>query len=92
MPLYEYACDGCRTVHEVRQRLADEPLQTCPRCGQAVRRLISAPSFNSGGHTSPTAARYARMSPQEEISRERELQRSYETLAFPPGVKHAPDH
>lgn len=91
MPLYEYACDGCRAVHEVRQRIGDEPLRACPRCGQPVRRLISAPGLNSGGHSSPTAARYARMSPQEEVSRERELQRSYESLAFPPGVKHAPD-
>lgn len=91
MPLYEYACDGCRAVHELRQRISDDPLRACPRCGQPVRRLISAPALNSGSHSSPTAARYGRMSPQEEVGRERVLQRSYESLAFPPGVKHGPE-
>lgn len=91
MPLYEYACDACHAVLELRQRISDDPLRACPRCGQPIRRLISAPNLNSGSHSSPTAARYGRMSQQEEVGRERVLQRSYESLAFPPGVKHAPD-
>ena len=90
MPVYEYQCDACREIHEVLQSLRDEPIATCPTCGQAVRRLVSAPNFNSGNYTSPTAARYARMSSSEELGREKKLQRGYDTLPFPPGVKHDP--
>ena len=49
MPTYEYqarhptsACDHCRQRFEVRQSMRDEPLKTCPQCGQPIERLISA--------------------------------------------------
>ncbi len=90
MPIYEYACEGCRVVYEVLQRLNDAPLGECPRCRRAVRRQVSAPRLNTGNFSSPTEARYARMSITEEVKREQVLQRSYETLPFPPGVKHDP--
>ncbi len=47
MPLYEYKaatdkhCDYCREGFEVKQRMSDEPLTACPRCGAAVRRVFS---------------------------------------------------
>lgn len=90
MPIYEYHCEGCREIHAVLQRMSDDPITSCPKCGQLVRRLVSAPKLNTGNHSSPTAARYARMSPSEEVAREKVLQRGYETLRFPPGVKHGP--
>ena len=57
MPIYEYAasaegCDYCEAHFDVRQKLADAELTQCPRCGAAVKRLISAPSFAIGSaHT-----------------------------------------
>jgi putative FmdB family regulatory protein len=47
MPIYEYAptsgrCDKCKGLFEVMQRLADAKLATCPTCGQACERRISA--------------------------------------------------
>jgi len=47
MPIYEYAptsghCDKCNGVFEVVQRIADAKLSTCPNCGQACERRISA--------------------------------------------------
>jgi putative FmdB family regulatory protein len=91
VPIYEYRCVACRDIHEVLQGFADKPIAACPTCGQPLRRLISAPKLNTGNHTSPTAARYARMSSSEEVAREKKLQRGYDTLRLPPGVKHGPD-
>ena len=94
MPIYDYQCDACLEIHAVLQSFRDEPVAACPTCGQPVRRLVSAPNLNTGNHTSPTAARYARMSASEEVAREKKLQRGYDSLRFPAGVKHGPadDH
>jgi putative FmdB family regulatory protein len=90
MPVYEYECAPCHVVYEVRQGLNDTPLERCPRCGKGVSRLISAPNLNRGNHSSPTEAKYAKMSTREEIARERVLQRDYERIWLPPPVKHSP--
>lgn len=59
MPLYEYQCDACGQVTEVRQGITDPKLKTCAQvvkraesptkaCGSAkgkVSRLISGTSF-----------------------------------------------
>jgi hypothetical protein len=60
------------------------------RCRSPQTDLVSAPRLNTGNHSSPTAARYARISPSDEAKRKAALQRSYETLRFPEGVKHEP--
>ena len=90
MPVYEYACDACRVVFEARQSLNDAPLQVCPQCQGSLQRLFSAPNFNRGNHSSPTEAKYARMSPREEVAREKVLQKDYQRIWLPPPVKHAP--
>lgn len=43
MPTYEYRCDACGHRFERLQRFSDDPVSTCPECGEdAVERLISA--------------------------------------------------
>jgi putative FmdB family regulatory protein len=91
MPVYEYECAPCRVVYEVRQGLGDPPLTACARCRGPVVRLISAPNVNRLNASSPTAARYARVSEGEETARERELQRGYERVWLPPPVTHGPE-
>ena len=49
MPLYEYQCDACGHRFEVIQKFSDPPLETCPKCGGAVRKLQSAPAFQFKG-------------------------------------------
>lgn len=39
MPTYEYSCEKCGRFDEF-QRMSDEPLCRCPKCGGPVRRLI----------------------------------------------------
>lgn len=49
MPVYEYECSGCEKVFEVQQRIADDPVETCPDCGGVVKKLISRSSFQLKG-------------------------------------------
>lgn len=40
MPTYEYECRTCGYTFERVQNMSDEPVKTCPECGESVRRLI----------------------------------------------------
>ena len=40
MPTYVYACDSCGNQFEQFQSFKDDPLQTCPSCASAVRRVF----------------------------------------------------
>jgi putative FmdB family regulatory protein len=57
MPTYEYkaktdaACDRCRDRFEVQQSIKDEPLTTCPQCGNPIERLISLCSVSTAQST-----------------------------------------
>ncbi len=41
MPTYDYKCRDCDYQFEKFQKMSAEPLKECPRCGGAVRKLIS---------------------------------------------------
>jgi len=49
MPIYEYKCEQCGDVFEVRQKFSDKPLTKHATCGGAVHRLISAPALQFKG-------------------------------------------
>src|ERR1700682_5528260 len=49
MPIYEYKCERCNDVFEVRQKIADEPLTEHEKGGGPVRRLMSAPALQFKG-------------------------------------------
>jgi putative FmdB family regulatory protein len=40
MPIYEYECQSCGGRFELLQHFSDDPVETCPECGGAVRRVI----------------------------------------------------
>lgn len=40
MPTYEYQCEKCEYLFEVFQSIHEEPLKSCPECGNGVKRLI----------------------------------------------------
>lgn len=46
MPTYEYLCDACGEEFEREQRISEDPIKKCPKCGKAkARRLIGAGNF-----------------------------------------------
>ena len=49
MPLYEYQCDACGHRFEKIQKFSDPPLDTCPQCGGAVKKLLSSPAIQFKG-------------------------------------------
>lgn len=49
MPIYEYRCDECSEVFEALQRVADEPLDSCRRCGGPAKRIVSSPAIHFVG-------------------------------------------
>lgn len=49
MPIYEYRCDDCGYENSVLQKVNEQPLNTCPKCGGSFRRLVSAPSIRFKG-------------------------------------------
>jgi putative FmdB family regulatory protein len=49
MPLYEYQCDACGHRFELIQKFSDPPVEKCPKCGGAVRKLVSSPAFQFKG-------------------------------------------
>lgn len=57
MPTYEYACrsEECKHRFEQVQRITEEPVKVCPKCGkETVERLVSKGSgfvLKGGGWT-----------------------------------------
>ncbi|CAN5437268.1 hypothetical protein BH09SUM1_BH09SUM1_17960 [soil metagenome] len=48
MPIYEYqarpgeaGCDHCRDGFEIYQKMKDDSLTACPKCGSAIQKLVS---------------------------------------------------
>ena len=40
MPRYDYECNSCRHVFELKQSFDAEPVASCPKCESESRRLI----------------------------------------------------
>ena len=90
MPLYEYACDVCRTLYQKQHRISEPGPEQCPKCRGALRKVLSAPNLNTARYSSPTEARYADLSLSDELKKEKLLQEVYETIWLPEDVKHSP--
>jgi len=40
MPTYGYRCGSCGHEFEIRQRITDEPLTTCPKCKGTLAKML----------------------------------------------------
>jgi len=45
VPTYEYQCEKCQRVFELRQRITEPALTTCDVCGGHVKRLLFPAPF-----------------------------------------------
>ena len=41
MPIYEYKCDRCSHLFELRQSFKDDSATCCPVCGSDAQRIFS---------------------------------------------------
>jgi len=40
MPTYGYRCGSCGHEFEIQQRITDQPLATCPKCGGKLAKML----------------------------------------------------
>ncbi|NLE21814.1 MAG: hypothetical protein GX624_03380 [Actinobacteria bacterium] len=40
MPIYEYQCDECGAVVEAFQKMSDDPLTVCEKCGGPLHKVL----------------------------------------------------
>ncbi len=54
MPTYEYKCENCGQVFEVRHSMNENPRVDCPQCGDTAKKMITGGSgfFLKGGGVS----------------------------------------
>ena len=46
MPTYEYVCDACHKGWELEQRMSEDAIKKCPKCGKMkAHRVISQGNF-----------------------------------------------
>lgn len=46
MPTYEYNCEACNKNCEGEERMSEDPIKKCPKCGKMkARRVISQGNF-----------------------------------------------
>ena len=49
MPIYEYECESCGRVHEILQKVSENPLTQCPDCSGMLHKRISQCTFHLKG-------------------------------------------
>jgi len=50
MPIYEYRCQSCGHELEAIQKISDNPLTDCPKCGKnSLEKVISSTQFQLKG-------------------------------------------
>jgi putative FmdB family regulatory protein len=45
MPTYEYTCRDCGHTFDIVQKMSDDALTICPRCGGRLRKVFAAPAI-----------------------------------------------
>ena len=60
MPIYEYTCSDCGHTFERLQLLQEGPVATCPECGSAAEKVMSASvAYIMKGADNPGGGRWA---------------------------------
>ena len=42
MPVYEYQCEKCKDVVEVLQKVSDDPVEVCEKCGGKLSKQFNS--------------------------------------------------
>jgi len=72
MPTYGYECKDCGDRFEVFQKMTDEPVSACRKCGGQVRKLLfpvgivfKGPGFHTTDYRKPEPSDGAEAKPSE---------------------------
>jgi putative FmdB family regulatory protein len=49
MPTYEYRCRDCGHTFDIVQKMSDDPLTHCPKCGGDLRKVFAPPAISFKG-------------------------------------------
>ncbi len=49
MPIYDYRCEQCGYQNSYLQKLNEQPLIECPKCGGKFKKLVCAPAIKFKG-------------------------------------------
>jgi putative FmdB family regulatory protein len=49
MPVYEYQCEKCKDIVEALQKVSDDPLETCEKCGGKLSKQFNQMNFHLYG-------------------------------------------
>jgi putative FmdB family regulatory protein len=49
MPIYEYQCEKCKEVVEVLQKVSDDEMTECEKCGGKLGKLFNQMNFHLYG-------------------------------------------
>ena len=49
MPTYEYRCRDCGHSFDIVQKMSDDPLTHCPKCGGELRKVFAPPAISFKG-------------------------------------------
>jgi putative FmdB family regulatory protein len=49
MPVYEYQCEKCKDIVEVLQKVSDEPMSKCEKCGGTLSKQFNQMNFHLYG-------------------------------------------
>jgi putative FmdB family regulatory protein len=41
LPIYEYQCESCGAVTDIKHGFKDTPNEPCPKCGGSLKRLFN---------------------------------------------------
>ncbi|MBS3809558.1 MAG: zinc ribbon domain-containing protein [Desulfobacterales bacterium] len=80
MPIYEYECETCGRVHEILQKISDNPVSKCPNCSGSLHKRISQCTFHLKG-TGWYATDYANRSGTSSTSGKKENSDSKESTS-----------
>ena len=89
MPTYEYRCSECGNQFEISQRIDEEPMTVCDRCGGRLRKVFHPAGivFKGSGFYATDSRAKSKASSNESADKKAEKSEKKETKEKKPAEK-----
>jgi len=89
MPTYEYRCSECGNQFEISQRIDEEPMTVCERCGGRLRKVFHPAGivFKGSGFYATDSRAKSKASSNESADKKAEKSEKKETKEKKPTEK-----